>query len=66
MRPKDYKYEAIKKLQALVYNLENSKQDYRLEDLKTLLKESLQGYDDYLQLKEDKTYIPKTVRKSFK
>ena len=27
------------------------------EDLKTLLKESLQGYDDYLQLKEDKTYI---------
>ena len=51
MRPKDYKYEAIKKLQALVYNLENSKQDYRLEDLKSLLKESLQGYDDYLQLK---------------
>tara|TARA_R100000773_G_C4219720_1_gene118339 strand:- start:640 stop:840 length:201 start_codon:yes stop_codon:yes gene_type:complete len=66
MRPKDYKYEAIKKLQSLVYNLENSKQDYRLEDLKSLLKESLQGYDDYLQLKEDKNYIPKTVRKSYK
>jgi len=66
MRPKDYKYVAIKKLQSLIYNLEHSKQDYRLEDLKTLLKESLQGYDDYLQLKEDKTYIPKTVRKSFK
>ena len=66
MRPKDYKYQAIKKLQALVYNLENSKQDYRLEDLKSLLKESLQGYDDYLQLKLDKDYTPKTVRKSFK
>tara|TARA_Y100000114_G_C11492334_1_gene200469 strand:- start:224 stop:424 length:201 start_codon:yes stop_codon:yes gene_type:complete len=66
MRPKDYKYEAIKKLQALVYNLENSKQDYRLEDLKSLLKESLQGYDDYLQLKLDKDYTPKTVRKSYK
>ncbi len=66
MRPKDYKYEAIKKLQALVYNLENSKQDYRLEDLKSLLKESLQGYDDYLQLKVDKNYTPKTVRKSYK
>ena len=66
MRPKDYKYEAIKKLQALVYNLENSKQDYRLEDLKSLLKESLQGYDDYLQLKLDKNYTPKTVRKSYK
>jgi len=66
MRPKDYKYEAIKKLQTLVYNLENSKQDYRLEDLKSLLKESLQGYDDYLQLKEDANYIPKTIRKSYK
>ena len=66
MRPKDYKYEAIKKLQYLVYNLENSKQDYRLEDLKSLLKESLQGYDDYLQLKLDKNYTPKTVRKSYK
>tara|TARA_Y100000361_G_scaffold64812_1_gene56868 strand:+ start:1017 stop:1217 length:201 start_codon:yes stop_codon:yes gene_type:complete len=66
MRPKDYKYEAIKKLQALVYNLENSKQDYRLEDLKSLLKESLQGYDDYLQLKVDKNYTPKTVHKSYK
>ena len=66
MRPKDYKYEAIKKLQSLVYNLENSKHDYRLEDLKSLLKEGLQGYDDYLQLKEDKSYIPKTVRKSYK
>ena len=43
-------------MQALVYNLENSKQDYRLEDLKSLLKESLQGYDDYLQLKVDKNY----------
>tara|TARA_R100000329_G_scaffold26634_1_gene24894 strand:+ start:78 stop:278 length:201 start_codon:yes stop_codon:yes gene_type:complete len=66
MRPKDYKYAAIKKLQALVYNLENSKQDYRLEDLKSLLKESLQGYDDYLQLKVDKNYTPKTVHKSYK
>jgi hypothetical protein len=66
MRPKDYKYVAIKKLQSLLYNLEHSKQDYRLEDLKTLLKESLQGYDDYLQLKEDKTYTPKTERKSYK
>ena len=66
MRPKDYKYVAIKKLQSLVYNLENSKHDYRLEDLKSLLKESLQGFDDYLQLKEDKSYIPKTVRKSYK
>ena len=66
MRPKDYKYIAIKKLQSLVYNLEHCKQDYRLEDLKSLLRESLQGYDDYLQLKEDKDYTPKTVRKSYK
>lgn len=66
MRPKDYKYIAIKKLESLLYNLENSKQDYRLEDLKSLLQESIQGYDDYLQLKEDKNYTPKTIRKSFK
>ena len=43
MRPKDYKYIAIKKLESLLYNLENSKQDYRLEDLKSLLQESIQG-----------------------
>lgn len=66
MRPKDYKNVAIKRLQALVYNLEHSKHDYRLEDLKLILKESAQGYDDYLQLKEDKSYTPVTVRKSYK
>ena len=66
MRAKDYKYLAIKKLQSLLFNLDNTKQDYKIEDLKSILKDSEQAYEDYLLLKENKNHLPVTVRKSYK
>ncbi len=66
MRAKDYKYLAIKKLQALLFNLDNTKQDYKIEDYKSILKDSQQAYEDYLLLKENNNHLPVTERKSYK
>lgn len=65
-REKSHKKMCVKMLRVVAYWIEESKTDYRIEDLKSLLKEATNHYQHYLDVKKDPTHYPDFEPKSYK